>query len=269
MIDALLKKFCRWNRYRAWSDGSIWLSLDRFERFWPDAGLALSNGEAVKSAVREALRTKYAMDAAHRARVALNPGAPVDMVYRNRIQTLPKGCITNIAETAGMPDAECFAKWILGPVHKAITWPSSGSWSAELYHLSKEEPDMLVSRYKVAGETARKIVDIAARHRSEIDAIKERTEAVDREPLSGWDAVAYADYRNDDPTVNPLSGLWPLLRYLCFDRAWAEVVRCTCPANIDALIQWGYTTLGPNRHPYEQAAIPEDVRAAWHMAWLD
>ena len=72
MVELPLK-FCNWDEYRAWDDGSLWLSLDRFERFWPDAGLAFSNGEAVKSAIREALRGTYARDAANRARFAADP----------------------------------------------------------------------------------------------------------------------------------------------------------------------------------------------------
>ncbi len=264
MIEVLLKKFCRWNRYRAWSDGSLWLSLDRFERFWPDVGLALSNGEAVKSAVRAALRTKYVMDAAHRARRAIDPDAPVDMIYRNRIQTLPKGCITNIAETAGTPDAECVARWMLGPLHRVVKG-SSGSlhWSAIFYHLSKEEPDMLASRYGVPSDTSRKIVEIAARHRSEIDAIKERTEAADREPLSGWDAVAYADYRRETPEASPLIGVRLYLTCISFDRAWEEVVRCE--DRTDSLVRWDLEFRGKHdrKIPDYDAIIPEDVRGPW------
>lgn len=266
MIDVLLKKFCRWNRYRAWSDGSLWLSLDRFERFWPDVGLTLSNGEAVKAAVREALRTKYAMDAAHRERAAVNPNAPVDMVYRNRIQTLPKGCITNIAETAGMQDAECVARWILGPVHKAVKG-SSGSlhWSAMFYHLSKEEPEMLGSRYKVASDNARKIINIAARHRSEIDVIKERTEAADREPLAGWDAVAYADYRRETPEASPLIGVRLYLTRVSFDRAWNDIIGSTIQADRDALVRWNldFRTKHDLQIPDYAAIIPDDVRGPW------
>lgn len=266
MIDAQLKKFCRWNRYRAWSDGSLWLSLDRFERFWPDVGLALENGEAVKSVVREALRTKYAMDAEHRARVALKPSAPVDMVYRNRIQTLPKGCITNMVETAGMQDAESFARWILGPVHSFVKG-SSGSlrWSAMLYHLSKEQPDMLVSRYKVAGDTVQQIIHIAARHRSEIDAIKERTEAADRVPLSGWDATAYADYQRATPDASPLIGVRLYLTRVGFDRAWNEVVASTTRADIDVLVRWNldFRREHGEQIPDYAAIIPDDVRGPW------
>ncbi len=268
MIDALLKKFCRWNRYRAWSDGSLWLSLDRFERFWPDAGLALSNGEAVKSAVRTALRTKYVMDAAHRARVVINPDAPVDMIYRNRIQTLPKGCITNIAETAGTPDAECVARWMLGPVHTAVKLPySSRSWCALFYHLSKEEPDMLVSRYKISSDTARRIVEIATRYRSEADAIKERIEAADREPLADWDAVAYADYRRETPEASPLIAVRVYLTYASFDRAWTEVVDCTRRADIDAIVCWAFAFR--KGHDFkipdyeDEAIIPDNVRGPW------
>jgi hypothetical protein len=180
------------------------------------------------------------------------------------MQTLPKGCITNIAETAGMPDAECVAKWILGPVHKAITWQTE-SWSAILYHLSQEEPDMLVSRYKVAGETARKIVDIAARHRSEIDAIKERTEAADREPLSGWDAVAYAEYRREKPEASPLIGVRLYLTFVGFGRAWDEVVASTIRTDIDALVRWhmDFRIEHDYQIPNYAAIIPENVHGPY------
>lgn len=266
MIDALLKKFCRWNRYRAWSDGSLWLSLDRFERFWPDVGLVLENGEAVKSVVREALRTKYAMDAEYRARVAINPSAPVDMVYRNRIQTLPKGCITNMAENAGMQDAECIARWILGPVHKAVKWPAgSRVWSAMFYHLSKVEPDMLVSRYKANDEGARRLITIATRHRSEIDALKERLEAADREPLSGWDAIAYADYRRQTPEASPLIGVRLYLTSVGLARAWDEVVASTTRADVDAFSGWTreFCRAHEEQIPDYAAIIPDDVRGPW------
>ena len=69
------------NEDRAWRKGCLWLSLDRFERFWPDAGLALENGEAVKSAIRGALRFQYAMEAANRAKWDADPDAPDTYEY--------------------------------------------------------------------------------------------------------------------------------------------------------------------------------------------
>ncbi len=51
MIDFLLNLRDS-NEDHAWATASVWLSLDQFGRFWPDVGLALENGEAVKSAVK-------------------------------------------------------------------------------------------------------------------------------------------------------------------------------------------------------------------------
>ena len=266
MMAPLLKKFCRWNRYRAWSDGTLWLSLDRFERFWPDAGLMLVNGAAVKSAVRAALRTKYAMDAAHRARQALNPGAPVDKEYRNRIQTLPKGCLTNIAETAGTPDAECIARWILGPVHQFVKWPhSSQVWSVLMYHLSKEDPNALVSQYKLSLEKARKIVEIYAHFRRHADAIKERMQAADREPLTDWDAVAYADYRRGTPEASPLVGARECLFSAAAARAGEEENAFTDRADSEAIVKWAndFSRKHDNQIPDFEDIIPANLRGPW------
>jgi hypothetical protein len=102
--------------------------------------------------------------------------------------------------------------------------------------------------------------------KNEVDTMKERVEAADQEPLSGWDAVAYADYRWENQELSPLDGLGLHLRYICFDRKWSEVVRCTRPSDIDALIHWGSAFLRARNRPYD-ATIPDDVRAAWHQAW--
>jgi len=252
----------------AWFEGSLWLSLDRFERFWPDVGLTLSNGKAVKSAVRNVLRVQYAIDAANRARWAADPDAPDEIEGTVSTEELAKTCFRTLTETAGTQDTERVAAWLTGPVLgelKEALWHKT--WRSLLYRMAEDDPSNLASVYGIPGDTAQKLIDIALRYKSEDDVNLERVEAAEREPLSGWDAVAYADYRWDDTELRPLGGVWLLLRYIGFDRAWAEVVRCTCPADIDALIQWGLTTLGPNRHPYEQAAIPDDVRAAWHQAW--
>lgn len=265
MIDALLKKFCRWNRYCAWSDASVWLSLDRFDRFLPDVGLTFVNGAAVKTAVRNALRTKYAMDAEHRARRAINPDAPVDMVYRNRMQTLPKGCITNIAETAGLQDAECFAKWILKPVHKAINWPHPNHFCAYYYHLAKEEPDAFALRYKIARDTAHEMIKIVGQFRSETDAIKERTQAADREPLAGWDAIAYAEYRRSTPEASPLIGVRLYLMVTAYHRVSAELHACTVPADIEALQRWirDFRISHDYSIPDEEDIFPTEVHGPW------
>src|SRR5262245_1177577 len=102
--------------YWAWFKGGLWLSLDRFERFWPDVGLVLSNGEAVKAAVRAALGAQYAIDAASRARYAMDPDAPGDLDYMDRLKELARTCFRTLAETAGTHDAECVAGWLTGPL---------------------------------------------------------------------------------------------------------------------------------------------------------
>ncbi|MBK9260100.1 MAG: hypothetical protein IPM54_09720 [Polyangiaceae bacterium] len=246
-----------------WFKGSLWLSLDRFERFWPDVGLTLSNGEAVKSAVRGVLRVQYAIDAANRARWAADPDAPDELDETVSIEELAKTCFRTLAETAGTQDTECVARWLTGPVltaYKEAPWHNT--WRSLLYCMAEEDPSTLTSVYGIPGDTARKLVEIAMRFKSEVDGSEERVEAAEQEPLSGWDAVAYADYRNDDPGVNPLTDLWSLLQYLCFDRALAEVVHCTRPADINALIQWGNAFLRARNRPYD-AIIPDDVRRAW------
>ncbi len=251
-----------------WFEGSLWLSLDRFERFWPDVGLTLSNGEAVKAAVRGVLRVQYAIDGANRARWAADPDGPTDLDETVPTEELAKTCFRTLIETAGTQDTECVARWLTGPVlaaNKEALWHKT--WSSLLYRMAEVDPNNLASVYGIPSDTAQKLIDVALQYRSEVDVNEERVDAAGQEPLSGWDAVAYADYRWDDPELSPLGGVWLVLRYIGFDRAWAEVLRCTRPADIEALIQWGHTTLGPNRHPYEQAAIPDDVRAAWHQAW--
>src|SRR5262249_17832970 len=150
-------------------------------------------------------------------------------------------------ETAGLQDAECVVAWLAGTVRAEIKRPWwHRAWGMLLYSMGKEDPTMLASRYGIPDDTARRIVEIAARYRSENDADHERVEAADQEPLSGWDAVAYAEYRWENPEASPFTGLWLYFSYICFDRAWAEVVRCTRPADIDGLIKWGRTQAGPN-----------------------
>jgi hypothetical protein len=250
-----------------WFKGSLWLSLDRFERFWPDVRLTLSNGEAVKAAVRGMLRVQYAIDGANRARWAADPDAPTDLDETVPTEELAKTCFRTLTETAGTQDTECVARWLKGPVlaaNKEAPWHDT--WSTLLYRMAEDDPSTLMS-HGIPDDTARKIVEIAARYKSEVDANNERIETAEQEPLSGWDAIAYADYRWDDSEVNPLTGLGLLLQYIGFDRAWAEVVRCTCTADIDALIQWGHTQFSPSSAVYEQVAIHDDVRASWHQAW--
>jgi hypothetical protein len=250
------------NGYHAWTTASVWLSLDRFERFWPDVGLTLSNGNAAKSAARSALRAHYALDAANRARYTLDPEAEDDLDYVNRIEELAEAFLRSIHEAAGAQDAECVARWLTGPMLAAIKEPPwHHAWRLLLYRMPEEGTSTLSSRYGIPGDTARRIVEIAARFRGEVDANDERIQAADLEPLSGWDAVAYAEYRREASILSPLDGLGLHLRYICFDRAWAEVVRCTRPADIDALILWGRAYIEPKiGHPEHEAIIPEHAR---------
>lgn len=243
--------------YWTWFQGRQWLSLDRFERFWPDVGLVLDNGEAVKSAVRAELRAKYADDAKEGD----------DLNYMEFLEDLAKTCFRTINEAAGTKDAERVAAWLTGPVlagNKESGWHRM--WSILLYRLGDDHPRTLVA-HGIPGDTARKIIGIAARFRSEDDANEERIEATDLEPLEGWDAVVYEVIRRETPDGSPFVGLYLLLRYLAFDRAWAEVMRCLQPAYIDALLQWGRASIGPEDQLYEHVTMPDDVRAAWHQAW--
>lgn len=242
---------------RTWLKGSEWLSLDRFERFWPDAGLALENGEAVKAAVRVALRAKYAKDAEEED----------DLNYMDFLEDLAKACFRTINETAGIKDAERVAAWLTGTVlaaKKEAHWHAS--WSTLLYRMGNKDPRALVS-HGIPGTIAQKLVEIGQRYRDEFDAIDERIEAADMEPQVGWDLVVYQEYWRENPEGTPFIGLHMLLWYLCFDRIWPEVLRCTPPTYIDALIQWGTAEYGPNNIIHHQVAFPDDIRAAWHQAW--
>lgn len=252
---------------QAWRTGSLWLSLDRFERFWPDVGLNLSNGEAVKSALRDALRIKFAFDAEWRAAYFADPDAPEDFDAPDPTKDLHTTCFRRINETAGAQDAECVAAWLAGPVlaaEKEAKWHNA--WSELLYCMAEEAPNTRTSLYGVPEDTARRIVVIAVHFKNEVDTMKERVEEADQVPLSGWDAVAYADYRWETEELSPLDGLGLHLRYICFDRTWPKVMRCTRPSDIDALIKWGNAFLGARNRPYD-ATIPEGVRATWHQMW--
>jgi len=257
----------------AWYKGSVWLSLDRFERFWPDVGLTLSNGAAVKSAVRDVLRVKYAIDEEWRRTYFANPDAPEDLEAPDPTKELGNTFFRRINETAGTQDAECIARWLIGPVLGAIKAPKweeqpkwQYAWSRLFYRLEEEDPNLLASGYGIADNTARRIIEIAARFLSELRVNGERIEAADQEPLSGWDAIAYADYRWECPEPSPLDGLWMHLRYICFDRAWADVVRCTRPSDMHALIEWGRAHVAAKKPELiydEEVNIPDNVRAAW------
>jgi hypothetical protein len=242
----------------AWYKGSLWLSLDRFERFWPDVGLALANGEAVKSAVRAAHRAQYAIDAKGRET------DEDDLDYMDHIEELARACFRSINETAGVQDAECVARWLTGPVLAELKEPSwHHAWRLLLYRMPEEDTSALSSRYGIPGDTARRIVEIAARFRSEADACDERIQAADLEPLSGWDAVAYGEYRREASILSPFDGLGLHLKCIYFDRTWPEIMRCMRPADIDALIQWGRAQLTPKLGmPEHEAIIPEHARGA-------
>lgn len=249
-----------------WRKGSLWLSLDQFERFWPDVGLALENGEAVKSAVRGALRVQCAINAANRARWAADPNSPDELDETVPDEELAKTCFRTMAETAGTHDAARVAAWLTGPVLAAKT--DSGwhyLWKMLLFRMGEDDPRELVS-HGIPTNAARKLVAIAARHRSEVDAIEDRIDAAQQEPLSEWDTIAYEDYQWDSAGVYPLTWVDAVFEYLSFDRKWPEVMRCLQPAYIDALIKWGRAFHKAHGWP-DEVDIPDDVRAAWHQVW--
>lgn len=261
-----------YNEDRAWRQGCLWLSLDRFERFWPDVGLTLSNGEAVKSAVRDVLRIQFAADEEWRTTYYANPDAPEDLDAPDPTKELPYICFRQINETAGTQDAECIARWLTGPVLGSFKeWSDPhhhwhNTWSSLLYHMWDLNPGDIELSYGIPAHTVQRISEIAARFRTERDVNRERVEAADQEPLSGWDAVAYADYRWETQEPSPLDMLSVHLQYVSFDRAWPEVLRCTPPAYIDALIKWGRAFHKAHSWP-DDVVIPDGVREAWHQAW--
>jgi len=252
---------------RAWRKGSLWLGLDQFERFRLDVGLVVDSVEAVKLAVRSVLRVEYTINAANRAKWAVDPNTPDELTEDIPYEELAKTCFRTMSEMAGIHDTARVAAWLTGPVLASITkslWPYL--WKMLLYRLGEVKPGTLAS-HGVPMDNAQKLVKIAIRHRSEVDAIEERIEAAQEEPLSEWDAIAYADYRWDGLVSYPFSGLGSVFGYASFDRKWPEVMRCLPPTYIDALIRWGRANVGPNDPSYDHVTIPDDVRAAWHQAW--
>lgn len=250
-----------------WRKGSLWLSLDQFERFRLDVGLALENVEAVKLAARCALRVQCTINAANRARWAADPNSPDELDEDVPTEELAKTCFRTMTETAGMQDTERVAAWLTGPVLAANR--ESGwhyLWNLLLYRLGEVKSSSLAS-HGIPIDTAQRLVKIAVRHRSEVDAIEERIEAAQDEPLSEWDTIAYDDYQWDSAGVYPLTGLRSLAKYVSFDRKWPEVQRCLEPAYIDALVRWGRAHLGPKDNLYEHVTMPNDVREAWQQAW--
>ncbi len=250
-----------------WRKGSLWLGLDQFERFRLDVGLVLDNAEAVKLAVRSVLRVEYTITAANRARWAADPNSPDELDESVPVEELAKTCFRTMSEMAGIHDTARVAAWLTGPVLASNTkslWPYL--WKMLLYRLGEVKPGTLAS-HGIPIDTAQKLVKIAVRHRSEVDAIEERIDVTQDEPLSEWDAIAYADYQWDSSGKYPLRGLDAVYEYVSFDRKWPEVMRCLQPAYIDALIQWGRANVGPKDPSYDHVTIPDDVRAAWHQAW--
>lgn len=251
--------------HRAWYEGNEWLSLDRFDRFLPDAGLVLENGVAVKSAMRTALMAKYAMDAANRAKWDADPDAPDTYEYTDRMNEFARTCFRTINETAGTKDAARVAAWLKGPVlaaNQEAQWHHG--WRILLYRLASNVPRTLMS-HGIPNSSAHKLVEIGKHYRDEVEAIEKRVEAANLEPRVGWDLVVYEDYWRENPEGSPLGGLETFLWCQLFDRAWPEVMRCLPPAYIDALIQWGIAEYGPG----SVVTIPDDIRAAWHQAWAN
>ena len=232
----------------------------------------LVNRPEVKSAIRGALRVEYAINADFRARFAADPDCEDDLYHIDRLQALAKVCFRQLNETAGTQDAECIARWLTGPVLGAATDPNwedqpkwHYAWTRLFYRLGDEDPNLLASTYEIPDKTARRIIEIAAHFVSEVRANSERVEAADHDPLSGWDAIAYADYRWECTELSPLDGLGGHLRYISFDRAWADVIRCTRPSDLHALIQWGRAHAAARKADLifdEEVNIPNDVRAA-------
>lgn len=247
-----------------WVKGSLWLGLDHFELFWDDVGPVVENRKAVKSAVRNALRVQYTINARNRARWDADPNSSDELDEDIPYEELATTCFRTINETAGTNDAERVAVWLTKAVYAAEN--ESGwhyLWNMLLYRLGEVRPSTLAS-HGIPIDTAQKLVKIAVRHRSEVDAIEDRIEAVQQEPHSEWDIMAY-----DDHQANALSGIRCLFKYVSFDKKWPEVMRCLPPAYIDALIRWGRANVGPNDPSYDHVTIPDDIRAAWHQAWAN
>ncbi|MBK9262826.1 MAG: hypothetical protein IPM54_23855 [Polyangiaceae bacterium] len=159
---------------RAWYEGSLWLSLDKFERFWPDVGPVVEHREAVKSAVREALRVQYTINAANRARWEADPSSPDELDETVPVEELAKTCFRTINERAGTNDAKSIAAWLTGAVlaaNKESGWHYL--WNMLLFRMGEDHPRKLVS-HGIPSDTARKLVAIAVRHRSEVDAIESK-----------------------------------------------------------------------------------------------
>ncbi|HRI68522.1 MAG TPA: hypothetical protein PK156_30040, partial [Polyangium sp.] len=222
----------------------------------------VDNRESVKSAVREALRVQYTINAANHATWEADPNIPDELIEDVPVEETAKTCFRLINERAGTNDAKSIAAWLTGSVLAADT--DSGwhyLWKMLLYRMAGDQPRKLMS-HGIPSNTARKLVEIALRHRSEAEALEDRVDAAEQEPYSAWDILAYEDYQG-----NALRGITRVFKYLSFDRKWPEVVRCLEPKYIDALIRWGRANVGPKDPSYDYVTIPDDVRAAWHQAW--
>jgi hypothetical protein len=229
------------------------LSLDRFERFWPDVGLSFANSEAAKSVARTALLRKRAMDAEDED----------ELDHGDRLEELADAFLCEVAETCGNASTELLVAWIKGPVVASTTEPLwHATWSTLLYRMPAHDPALIASGYGIPYETTVRLFEIARRYVAEHDALDKRVEAADEEPLSGWDADAYADYRVDGPILSPLDGLRTHLYYLRFDAAWSKILRLTTPADLDALVRWGRAFLVLRTTiPADGAHLPDHARS--------
>lgn len=239
--------------YAVWTKGILWLSLDRFERFWPDVGLSFSSPEAAKSVARAAILAKRTLD-------AINDD---NLDYEDRREMLANDFVLDITEKCGSVSAERVVAWLKGPVLASTNEPLwHDTWSTLLYRMPEHDPALIASGYGIPYETMVRLFDIARRYVAEHDALDIRVEAADEEPLSGWDADAYADYRVEGPMLSPLDGLRTHLYCLRFDLAWVEILRITRPADIDALVRWGRAFLVLRTTIAGDAAhIPDNARS--------
>ncbi|WP_437609342.1 hypothetical protein WMF20_50080 [Sorangium sp. So ce834] len=254
MVHAALPNLRGLDTFAVWCRGILWLSLDRFERFWPDLGLSFPDAEGAKAAARAALLEKRALDAADND----------DLDYSGRLDVVADTLVRTIAETCGPTSAARFVAWVRGPVVASAKEPLwHDTWSTLLYRMPTHDPALIASGYGIPYETMERLFEIAKRYVAEHDALDMRVEAADEEPLSGWDADAYADYRIDSgPVLSPLDGLRAHLYFLRFDDAWSEILRITRPQDIDALVRWGRAYLAlRGRIPLDAAHIPDHARS--------
>ncbi|MGK3962600.1 hypothetical protein WMF38_00225 [Sorangium sp. So ce118] len=243
----------RLDNFTVWHNGILWLSLDRFERFWPDVGLSFPDAEVAKAAARAALLEKRALEASE--------GDDLDHV--DRLDTLADALVRTIAGACGPTSAGRFVAWLRGPVMASAKEPVwHRTWRILLYRVPEHDPTLIASSYGIPHETTARLFEIAKRYAADDDAIDMRVEAAEGAPLAGWDADAYADYRVEGPELSPLDGLRTHLSCLRFDEAWSEILRLTSPQDIDALVRWGRAFLVLRTSiPADAAHIPAHARS--------